>query len=68
MKVHDPETNKDTWIDTSSKRTQEDYLNWWSTQQQTMHNAFKHSKVDNISVSTDDDFVKSLMMLFQQRS
>ncbi|MFA6701658.1 MAG: DUF58 domain-containing protein [Dysgonamonadaceae bacterium] len=68
MKVHDPETNQDTWIDTSSKRTQADYLNWWSTQQQTMVNAFKQSKVDSVSVSTDDDFVKSLMMLFQQRS
>jgi len=29
--------------------------------------AFKQSGVDNVSVSTEEDFVKALLLLFQRR-
>lgn len=67
MKVNDPETGNEQWIDTSSKKVRETYRKWWTNQQSKMDMAFKQSNVDSISVSTDDDYVKSLLMLFQQR-
>ena len=67
MKVNDPETGDEQWIDTSSKKVRDTYRKWWTNQQSNMNMAFKQSNVDSISVSTDDDYVKSLLMLFQQR-
>ena len=67
MKVKDPETGTDQWIDTSSKKVRNTYRNWWIDQQAYMQVAFKQSGVDSISVSTDDDYVRSLLMLFQKR-
>ena len=68
MKVNDPETGVDQWVDTSSKKVRETYRKWWTNQQNEMDLAFKQSKVDSISVSTDDDYVKLLLMLFKKRN
>lgn len=68
MKVNDPETGVDQWVDTSSKKVREMYRKWWTNQQNEMDLAFKQSKVDSISVSTDDDYVKLLLMLFKKRN
>ena len=67
MKVKDPETEEETWIDTSSTRVRNEYSIWWNKRQGEMHDAFRQSGVDYISVSTDEDYVKSLLQLFQQR-
>jgi len=67
MKINDPETGDERWIDTSSKKVRTTYRNWWINQQTYMNIAFKQSGVDSISVSTDDDYVRSLLMLFQKR-
>ncbi len=67
MKINDPETGEEQWIDTSSRKVRSTYRNWWINQQTYMQNALKQSGVDSISVSTDDDYVKSLLMLFQKR-
>ena len=67
MKVNNPETGDDQWIDTSSRKVRNTYRNWWINQQTYMQGAFKQSGVDSVSVSTDDDYVKSLLMLFQKR-
>ena len=67
MKVYDPEVDEEQWIDTSSKKVREVYRNWWNKQQADMNLAFKQSGVDSISVSTDEDYVKYLLMLFKKR-
>lgn len=67
MKVYDPESEKDMWIDTSSRKVRALYRSWWEKRQTEMLNTFRQSRVDSVSVSTDDDFVKALLLLFQQR-
>ena len=67
MKVNDPETGEARWINTSSRKVREVYHNWWKSLQTNMNNAFHQSGVDSISVSTESDYVKSLLQLFQQR-
>lgn len=67
MKIKDPETGAETWIDTSAKRVRNQYHTWWNNRQTVMMNAFRQSGVDSATVSTEDDYVKSLLQLFQQR-
>ena len=67
MKMLDPESGKELWVDTSSKRIRNDYGKWWRERQTEMDMTFKQSSVDNVSVSTDDDYVKALLSLFQKR-
>lgn len=67
MKVWDPETGSEQWIDSSSKRVQAQYRNWWNKLQEKMKTATRQSGVDSVSVSTESDYVKSLLQLLQQR-
>lgn len=67
MKVRDPETGDERWIDTSSKKVRNQYDLWWRNLQNNKNVAFRQSGVDNVSVSTEGDYVKSLLQLFQKR-
>lgn len=68
VKVRDVETGAETYIDTSSQRTRREHHEWWVRNQVLLRNIFTKSSVDNISIRTDEDFVKSLMMLFRRRA
>ncbi len=68
MKIKDAETNKEKWIDTSSRKLRETYKQWWDNRQNEMNSSFKRSRVDSISVRTDEDYVKALIALFNKRS
>lgn len=67
MKVRDPETGEERWINTSSRRVRESYQKWWHNLRNNMNYAFRQSGVDSISISTESDYVKALLQLFQQR-
>ena len=68
MKIKDAETGKERWIDTSSARVREAYKDWWNKRQEAMDSTFKKCRVDSVSISTGDDYVKSLMTLFDKRN
>ena len=68
MKVKDAETNREQWIDTSSSKVRQAYRNWWDKRQENMLTAFKRSRVDSVSIRTDEDYVKALMNLFNKRT
>ena len=68
MKIKDAETQREKWIDTSSRKLRDTYKNWWEKRQTEMNNLFKRSRVDSVSISTDEDYVKSLIALFNKRS
>lgn len=67
MKVRDPETGEERWINTSSRKIRKGYRDWWNSLQSNKNNAFRQSGVDSVSVSTESDYVKALLQLFQQR-
>ena len=67
MRVADLETGADRWIDTSNKKVRRAYDRWWYDRQQAMTEAMQRSRVDIASISTDEDYVKSLMALFRMR-
>ncbi len=68
MKVADAETGAERWIDTGSKRVRQAYDKWWYQRQLAMSGTLQRSKVDLASVSTSDDYVKALMVLFKRRA
>lgn len=68
MKALDSETNEEIWIDTSSKFVRKKYYKYYQKQQYNVQQAFIKSRVDNISITTDDDYVKALLSLFHQRN
>lgn len=68
LKIRDAETGVERWIDSSSKRVREAYGQWWDKRQKEMNESFKKSRVDSVSIRTEDDYVKSLIALFEKRS
>jgi len=43
------------------------YHRYWVDRQKVLHETFAKSQVDNVSISTDEDYVKALLGLFKQR-
>ncbi len=67
MHVQDAETGAERWVNTSSSRVRAAYAEWWNRMQERKQEAFLHSCVDNVSISTDEDFVPALLSLFKKR-
>ncbi|MDO4309352.1 MAG: DUF58 domain-containing protein [Prevotella sp.] len=68
MRVVDAETGAEMYIDTSSKKLRQAHRLYWTGRQAELHETFNKSNVDNVSIATDEDYVKSLLGLFKQRS
>lgn len=68
IKMLDAETGEEIFIDTSSSVLRRAHHEWWVNHQIWLKNAFTKSNIDNISVRTDEDYVRSLMNLFRRRS
>ena len=68
IQIEDLETGEKQLIDSSSRSTRNAFSKWWYDRQQKMIDTMNKSKVDLASVSTDENFVKSLMSLFKNRS
>ena len=68
MKVLDAETGHEMYIDTSDKRLRNAHHAYWLNRQKTLASVFNKSNVDNVSIATNQDYVKALMQLFAMRS
>jgi len=67
VKMTDMETGSECWIDTSSKKVRKAYDKMWYEGQQRLSSLMTRCGVDMVSISTDEDFVKSLLALFRRR-
>ena len=68
MKVVDAETGYEQYVDTSSKKLRQAYNKYWLTRQAQLLDTFNKSNVDSVSIATNEDFVKSLLLLFKKRN
>lgn len=68
MLVRDAETGHDMYIDTSSKKLRQAHTRYWIEREDVLRQTFAKSNVDWVSVATNDDYVKAMMLLFAQRS
>jgi uncharacterized protein (DUF58 family) len=65
VKFHDAETGNDLWVDTAIASVRNDYAQTWRENQNEIHQLFTRTGVNNISIRTDEDYVKALMHLFR---
>ena len=56
VKVRDPETSSEIWVDTSSVANREIYANWWMNNSERLTSIFRKCGVDVASISTSDDY------------
>lgn len=68
MKVRDAETGHEMFIDTSSSKLRKAHTRYWMQRQETLTRTFAKSNVDWVSVATNEDYAKSLLLLFKQRA
>ena len=66
LKVRDPETGARVWTDTSLASVREAYAKAWRDQQEALDAIYTKTGIHNISLRTDEDYVKALMRLFKQ--
>ena len=67
VEMKDAETGRKVWFDTSSRKAREAYAQRWKTDSEIIDKTLNRRRIDHVSVSTDGDYVKSLIKLFAQR-
>ncbi|MCQ2077154.1 MAG: DUF58 domain-containing protein [Bacteroidaceae bacterium] len=68
IKMRDSELGEDIYIDSSSARVRRAHAQWWQNMQARLRQMFTMSGIDNVSIRTDEDYVKALIGLFKKRS
>ncbi len=67
IKVVNPESGTEQWIDTSSSAVRKDYAAQWKRHDEGVVSAFVSCGVDMASISTGEDYIKPLISLFKHR-
>jgi hypothetical protein len=67
IKLYDAERGVERWVDSSSVKVRNSYVQWWKSRQEKMHELLRKSRVDLATIATDEDYVIALMNLFKQR-
>ncbi|MCQ2183850.1 MAG: DUF58 domain-containing protein [Bacteroidales bacterium] len=65
--VKDAETGKGAWVDTDSPSVRQLYREWAAAGEDALRRMLLKYNVDSASISTDEDYVKALMLFFKQR-
>jgi uncharacterized protein (DUF58 family) len=65
--IKDSESGRSAWVDTSDKKMRRAYEDWFRNVGQLSSKLFMKYNVDKVSIAVDDDYVKGLMTLFQNR-
>lgn len=68
LRIKDAETGHEMVIDTGSKKLRAMHHAYWMKREEELHQTFAKSNVDNISIATNDDYVKALIQMFALRS
>ena len=67
VRVRDAESGSEGWIDTSSRSFRDGYRKWGRRVLAAAQRLFNRYKVDTVSISTEDDYVKSLIGFFKNK-
>ncbi len=68
VNFEDPETGERVLIDTSSRKTRDRFETMMAKRKLDVEKMFQRNKIDAIHVSTNTDYVQSLMRYFKRRS
>ena len=67
VKIHDPETNQEFWIDTSSKTERLRFSKYQNIASDNFKKKCDKINFDLIQINTDGDYVDPLMNYFKRR-
>jgi hypothetical protein len=67
VRVHDAETGAPAWVDTSSKRVRQELEKKFRSWQNSVKYECQRSGVDYVQLSTDRDYVRTLVEFFKRR-
>ncbi|OFY41560.1 MAG: hypothetical protein A2X18_06975 [Bacteroidetes bacterium GWF2_40_14] len=67
IRVVDSESGKEKWVDTSSKGVREHFDDWNKKVLFYTQQCLRKYQIDSVSISTNEDFVKGLIALFNKR-
>lgn len=67
IRFKDAETGKMTTVDTSLKSVRNTYSEWMNALNGNLRHTFSKCRIDSVSISTDEDYVKPLIQLFKKR-
>mgnify|MGYP002518746922 CR=1 FL=1 len=64
VKIYDPETQQTLWVDTSSEEVRNNFADAYNQHSNYVSEVFRKYGIDNVEISTGQDYVKQLMRLF----
>ena len=67
VELQDAETARKVWVDTSSRRVREHYASEWLKREEQTDELLRRNRIDSAKISTDEDYVASLIKLFKKR-
>ena len=67
LRLRDPETNQEIWIDTSDARVRKAHAKLVYERHQAMHKAFKQAHVDALELSTERDIIQPILKFTMRR-
>ncbi len=67
VNVKDSETGRSAWVNTGSASVRRAYAQWFGTLAAAEQQLFNRYKIGNVEISTDADYVRSLMNFFAKR-
>lgn len=67
VRVCDAESGAQRWINTSSASVRKSYSQWNEKVQAEAEKLFRKTKVESVSISTSDDYVKNLISFFKRK-
>ena len=67
VRVCDAESGAQRWINTSSASVRKRYSQWNEKVQAEAEKLFRKTKVESVSISTSDDYVKNLISFFKRK-
>ncbi len=68
LKLKDAETGNYVVVDSASRKIRKKYNEWWNNHMMKLDLMLKKCGVDYVAISTQEDYVKSLMTLFKKRA
>lgn len=67
VQLFNAETGQTTWVNSSSKKAQDLHKKNFQDFEEELNKEFKKSGIDCATISTEEDFIKPLVKLFQNR-
>lgn len=68
VRIRDAESGQGMWIDTSSARVRSSFAKWNRNLYGETITLLRKYKVDNVNISTNQDYVKELISFFKNRA